>query len=193
MRAFLMIVIAFALAGCSSLDRPYPDRQLYVFSASESDERASASDDAPLLRVSRAVIAAPFGSRAMQYRVGDNQFEPDYYHAWADDPGKLIAGAAIEALNAQGSWRAVLDDGSMAAPSQTLELYVDALYADVTGSSTQAVLSVRATLLDDDQFVLMSERFEERRDVPRGDPAALVEAWNGLLDEMLGRIARQSS
>jgi len=186
-RALLAIVLAAPLGACS-LERPDPDKSFYALAAPDLAADTEAGD--VTVRVARARVAAPFGSRSLQYRVGPNRFEADYYENWADDPGTLFAAAVSEALSGTGAYRAVVDDASVAGDAKTLELYVTSLYADVTErGQPRAVLGVRATLLDPSGRVVLSRLYEHTTAAADRSAASIVEAWNESLATIVPLLA----
>jgi ABC-type uncharacterized transport system auxiliary subunit len=180
-------LLASLLAGCT-LEHPYPDKTYHALSA--PDLGSLNSTEGGSVRIARARVAAPFGSRSLQYRVGPDQYEQHYYESWADDPGELISAATINALAATGAFSAVLPGGSTAADTRTLELFVTALYVDAsTPDATSAVLGIQATLLDRDRQVLLSRDYETEVPVESGDAAIVVDAWNAALETVLRQLA----
>jgi ABC-type uncharacterized transport system auxiliary subunit len=186
-RTLVVVVLGSLLAGCT-LDRPYPDKSYYALTAPDLGRLESAG--ARSIRVPRARLAAPFGSRSIQYRVGPDQYERDYYESWADDPGELISAATINALATTGAFTAVVPGGSSAAGTETLELFVTSLYADVSvPGATNAVLRIRATLLDGDRAVILSREYGAEVPVGSSDATSVVGAWNASLETILRQLA----
>ncbi|MCP3902466.1 MAG: hypothetical protein GY715_02425 [Planctomycetes bacterium] len=186
-RALLVIVVAAPLAACS-LERPDPDKSFYALAAPTLESDGTARD--VTVRVARARVAAPFGSRSLQYRTGPSRYEADYYENWADDPGALVAAAVGEALASNQTFRAVVDDTSVAADARVLELYVTALYADVTNrDQPRAVVGLRATLLDPGGRVVHSRRYKQIKPADGRDAASIVEAFNDALAAIVRNLA----
>ncbi len=190
----LAIVALCALSGCG-LNRPYPETAYYVLEVPEPPDAPQVADGARVIRVPRATVAPPFRSRVLQYRVAANQYAPDFYHNWADDPGALVSAAAAEALAATGVFM-VVTPGSEAVAAETLELNVTELYVDVTGSTPTAVLAIQATLLDDGGTVLGSRLLKRTEPAASAEAPDAVRAFNtalqGLLIDEAERIARRS-
>ena len=186
-RMLAVVALASLLAGCN-FDRPHPDKTYHALSA--PDLGPLNSTDGRSIRIDRARVAAPFGSRSIQYRVGPDQYERDYYENWADDPGELISAATINALAATGAFIAVVPGASAAADAETLELFVTSLYADVSvPGATNAVLRIRATLLDGDRAVILSREYGAEVSVGSSDAASVVGAWNASLETILRQLA----
>ncbi|MHC5113439.1 MAG: ABC-type transport auxiliary lipoprotein family protein [Planctomycetota bacterium] len=186
-RALLAIALLVPLVGCS-LERPDPDKSFYALTPPVLEAGGSTSD--VTVRVARARVAAPFGSRSLQYRVGPSQYQADYYENWADDPGSLVAAAVVAALSSTKAFGAVVDDASVAGDASTLELYVTALYADVTerGAPT-AVLGIQATLLAPGGRVVYSRAFDRTAPADDRRAASMVAAWNASLAEIARELA----
>ena len=187
-RTVCLMLIASIHAGCS-MDRPYPDRSYYTLAAGDLAALEPASGESGVVRVTRARVAPPFGSRFFQYRVGDNRYEADYYERWADDPGALITAACLRALDTSGRFQAVLDEGTIAASNNTLELYVSALYADVMqGGAPHAVLIMHATVIGSDGEIRLSRDYEASTPAASSSAADLVRAWNTSLESILSAL-----
>ncbi|MHC4991370.1 MAG: ABC-type transport auxiliary lipoprotein family protein [Planctomycetota bacterium] len=183
------VALVVILTGCS-FDRPYPDKSYYVLEAAAPEAMTSPTSPTRAVRVPRAGVAPPFTSRALQYRVGENQYEPSYYHNWADDPGALVAAAAREVVGASGTF-IVLGPDSSAAGGETLELYVAALYVDVTGASPSVVVTLRATLVDGDGAVVLSKTIERTEPAASADAEDAVRAFNAALRAAIEELMAQ--
>ena len=178
----LPMLAAAVLAGCS-ISRPYPDQRFLTLEAPTLDASDAVDPPRPI-RVARARIEAPFGSRALQYRPAPGELRPSYYHRWADDPGAIIAGAAARALDESGAF-VVLDD---AVGVDTLTIRVDRLVVDLSSGEPEAVLTARTTLVDPSGVVLLTRRFDGAAPVSEDAPETVVRAWSVLLGDLLGEF-----
>jgi ABC-type uncharacterized transport system auxiliary subunit len=186
---FSALALVVLLAGCN-LERAYPDRGRYVLGVPDLAATATVGATTRDIRVTRARLAAPFGSRSFQHRVGDDRYEADYYEGWADDPGALIAAATIDALASTGHFRNVVDDASLTTTAETLDLYVSALYVDGRSSGKpRAVLALRATLVNGDGDAGPSHEYASTVPAESGSADALVRAWNDALAAILRDLA----
>jgi uncharacterized lipoprotein YmbA len=169
----LLLLAPVATLGCS-LVHPYPTRSYYALPAVE----VAPADGARrvVLEIPRASVAPPFDSRAFQYRVAESRYAPAYYAQWAGDPGSLLGSAVGEALSSTGAFT-VLDDGSGVASSRLL-LTVTELYADVrSAASPQAVVSIRATLLDERGVAVLTRVDQAETPASSDAPSDILDAW----------------
>jgi uncharacterized lipoprotein YmbA len=170
------------LASCE-IGHPYPSRDYYVLATPGIEACGRAAGEA--IRIGRARIEAPFGSRGFQYRVGDLRYEPTYYEQWADDPGLLIGQAVRGQLGESlPTGRAVVDDSSP-VEAVAVDIVVTELYADTErAGAPEAVLSARITLLSPDGEVLDTWGFSQREPAASADPASIVEAWSRAIGDL---------
>jgi uncharacterized lipoprotein YmbA len=182
----LIIVTLVMLAGCG-LDRPNPGKSFYVLDGDEPGPAPSSGVATRVIRVSRATLAPPFSSRALQYRVAANRYEPSYYHNWADDPGEIVAAAASEMIAASGAF-VVLAPGTDATGCETLAIHVTTFSVDVTGPMPVVVLALRATLLDDTGAIRLAREFERTEPAASADAPDAVRALDTALQAMLREL-----
>jgi ABC-type uncharacterized transport system auxiliary subunit len=190
--ALVLCGLLVGLAGCQ-FNRPQPHQTYHAFRPDipQSPVTAPAGDcsNTRRLRISRARIAAPYGSRAFQYRTGTTEFTPTYYDLWADDPGALLAGELAQRLEQQNAWSVVFDDAARAAGLETLDVRCRELYADVTDpASPSAVITIRATLLDPGGTMKSTAEFTHCEKVSSSNPAAMVEGWSRGIDAIAREI-----
>jgi uncharacterized lipoprotein YmbA len=193
-RRLVLVGLSVGLAGCQ-FNRPPPQRTYHAFRP-ETPQRpatAPAGDRSitPSLRISRVRIAAPYDSRAFQYRTGTAEFTPTYYDLWADDPGALLADELARRLEEQKVWLVVFDEASPAVGLDTLDARCRELYADVTDpANPRAVITIRATLLDRGGRVKATAEFSHSEKAGSNSPAAMIEAWSGGIGAVAREIAQ---
>jgi ABC-type uncharacterized transport system auxiliary subunit len=192
--AFILFALLGGLTGCQ-FNRPQPRQTYHAFrpEALQSPARAPTGEGSSTryLRISRARIAAPYGSRAFQYRTGAAEFRPTYYDLWADDPGALLADELAHRLEQQNAWSVVFDDAAPAAGLETLDVRCRELYADVTDpANPSAVITIRATLLDPGGIVKFTAEFTHCQKVSSNSPAAMVEGWSRGVDAIAREVGR---
>ncbi|MFG0275312.1 MAG: ABC-type transport auxiliary lipoprotein family protein [Phycisphaerales bacterium] len=177
------------LLGCN-LVHPYPERAYYTLPAPE-DAGAPALEAAstPIaLAVPRAVVAPPYDTRSFQYRVADAGVEPAYYAQWAADPGELIAGAVSRTLASSGV--AIVPDEAAGAARVRLLIEVADLSADVrTPGAPRAVITLRATLVDERGEILLHRTAGAAHDAATAAPDDILTAWSAGLGEILEDLA----
>jgi ABC-type uncharacterized transport system auxiliary subunit len=193
-RALVLLGLLATLAGCQ-FNRPQPNVTYHTFRSEMPEHRATAPagdrSNTRNLRISRARIAPPYGSRAFQYRTGAAVFTPTYYDLWAGDPGELLADKLARQLEQQNVWSVVFDDATPALGLDTLDVRCRELYADVTDrASPSAVITIRIALLDPQGVVKMTAEFTHSEKVQSNSPAAMVEGWSRGIQAIAREIDR---
>lgn len=189
----LMLLISFAiLLGCTA-SAPYPEKDLYALDAGPAPDLVAAAPDTTL-RVSPALVLAPYDSRFFQYEVAEGQIEPDYYANFASRPQRLLTNQLIEYLSEAGLYEAVVDAESRAPATFELESRFTELYADLTDPQEPvAIIRARFMLFDDARAtgrIVFQRGYEARSAAASTRPADLVKAWNDALTQMLESLAR---
>lgn len=186
-RGLALLALLIAPMGCG-LTHPYPSKSFYVLPAPELEPRAETPKI--MLTVPRAVVAPPFDSRALQYRVGETLYEPTYYQRWSADPGSLVSAAVSRSLVGTGGF-VVLGEGP-ALGTHALMLGVTELYADVRDPrAPRAVLAMQATLVDEQGNVLMVRDARAETPASSDRPSDMVDAWGRGLGEITESLVAQ--
>jgi ABC-type uncharacterized transport system auxiliary subunit len=203
--ACIAVALLLLLAGgCSSFNRPYPDKALFAIdlgqppsasTASGAGAGPSAADNPPaarptarMLRVRDVHIAKPFDSANFVYKVGESRFTTDYYNGFVAEPDQLLTGELVNWLAASGEFGSVVQEGSTADYQLALESNVTALYADYTNNrSPQAVMELKVFVIEDAPSaakVIFQKTYRETEPLSDNTPDKLVRGW----DEAYRRI-----
>jgi ABC-type uncharacterized transport system auxiliary subunit len=136
--------------------------------------------------VHRVTVAAPFGSRSIQYRIGEHRYEPHYYSAWADDPAEILTAAFTERLRASGALDAVLDATTAGDADATLDLRVERLCVDRTGPGRPvAALVATVTASTPDGEIVFSRTVDASTDAASPRAADAIAAWDAAIDRVV--------
>jgi len=140
--------LAVVAAGCVP-SQDYPSRQTFGINPGAPEAVEKTQDF--VLRVLPVRVAAPFATQKFTYRIGEDQYETDYYNGFVDTPDRLLTASLTEWLAAAGVFRAVIGPDSEASADFELETNVVELYGDYTrpGLTIQpyAMAKVRFTVL----------------------------------------------
>ena len=192
-RGFAQLLPAGGLlmAGCSGiLPKPPPQAQRYTLDDGAGLQVAPpGAAGRPVLLVALPSAAPGYESQDMVYRRGAGPLQAYAQHGWVDAPARMLAPLWVRALQASGSYRAVLMAPSAAAAGLRLETELLRLSQDYGPGASQLRLSVRAVLVDTaTRGVVGSLDFDEREpcaaeDAAAGAAAAQRVAWRvaGLL------------
>ena len=192
-RAWIDRIFRFFLAASTAMvvgcaENTY-EKQYYMLDALRSGEPVASQVDATLA-VRRFSVDMAFAGRNMVYRLGDLQYESDYYHEFLVAPGIIISEKTRDWLAASGLFKAVLPVGSGIEPTYTLLGGVTTLYGDFTKESApSAVIEIRFFLLGRSRHnVIFSQTYRAARDIPTRTADDFAAALNQDLVEILTRL-----
>ena len=191
-RSLLGLVLGSALAGCvSGLSKPAPEKRNFVLTATRPSREPPASNGFVLL-MRRFTIDPAFQDRGIVTRTDAVTAKSDFYNEFFVDPAQLVGGQVMGWLADSGLFSEVVGPASGLAPTHVLEGHIVKLYGDLSGSPT-AVLELQLLLLEvrgGANRVLLHPDLERRVPAEAGDPAALVQAWNKGLRDVLEEFER---
>lgn len=194
--AALCATLAILASGCVTLSRPLPQKTRYLLEprrGSIAPEATPASDG----RARGAIFVDPvhvnplFDHKGFLYRVGENEYERDFYHELWVSPGVLVRQATIEWLRESPALRSGLEERRRSVARWRLGGRVDRLYADLRAANAPlAVIEVSFDLVDaraETSTEDSASRWRYRAQIPAHDtsPAALARAWNDALSRIL--------
>jgi len=198
----MSIGTALLIGGCSSFNRPYPNKALYAIAlgttpgGSTVPEVSPARPLAPILRVKGIRIAKPFDTTSFVYKVGESRFMTDYYNGFIAEPDRLLTGELVKWLVASGEFGSVVEEGSTADYRLTLECNVTQLYGDYTNKkSPQAVMELKIFVIDDvpaASRVIFQKTYRQVQPLPDNTPEKLVRGWDeayrGILTQFMSDL-----
>src|SRR5262245_35945865 len=138
--------LLFAMAAC--LNKSYQEKRSFVLDASP-ERREPASESSMVLKIKKFRVSPLFMGRAMVYRLGELQYENDFYDEWFVSPGLLLTRQFHDWLSKTGQFRVVLVGDNHIEPTHLLEGDVVEFYGDYRlASSLKAIFGVELLLLD---------------------------------------------
>ncbi len=189
--ACMALLLSGLLAGGCSLPTadggPRPQQHLLTASFGES---GSVPSDAPVLMVARPRAGAGFDSPAMLYLEKPTELDAFARNRWAAAPAAMLAPLLVDALEATGAFRAVVDGGSGLGAAFRLDTEVLRLQQEFFERPSRVRLGLRATLVETRTGeVLMARTFETEETAPGNDPSSGVAAANRAVARLLGELA----
>jgi len=160
------VIVPLMLGGCVNLNKSYPEKRSFALDVG-SDHQPTPTAGSAVLRVSRFRVSPLFAGRAMVYRVGELQYDNDFYNEWLVSPSVLLTQQVQGWLSKSNRFRFVLTGMNHVEPTHVLDATVTEFYGDYrSGGSPQAVLGVEIMLIDDrkDETVLFRRSY--RQEVP---------------------------
>jgi cholesterol transport system auxiliary component len=194
--AILALVMLSLAAACTApLNRPAPERRFYNITAVRPEVAPPAADKS-VLKVRPLQISPAYQGKEMVYRLGETEFESDYYNAFFVQPANNLSQQAEQWLGRAGIFGHVVDSTSQVADTHLLEGMVNALYGDFRDKTNpKAVLEAQFFLLkhkNDTYSVATSRSYRREVPFPAGsrDASPLAAAYNKALAEILGELEK---
>jgi cholesterol transport system auxiliary component len=183
---------ALAAAACS-IGRPLPEATTYLVDPPADVTVRGVMERPEALRIGTVRVAAPYADTALVYRLDDVQYISDPYHAFAADPGAMLASRMAIWLDQCGLFSSVAQPGSTRSAPYVLEATVTELYGDFRGSRPPAaVLAVQFTLIEQAGTrpkVVYERTLARRVELPKARPDTLVRGYGTALGEILSQLA----
>ena len=185
-------ILALSLAltvpcGCLSLSRQPPEKQTYVLQLHRASKEAH--PDSGVLLVEPVRVDSAFAHKAFVYCTAPQVFESDFYHEFLVPPETALTDLLRAWL--QGGGTRVVSPGNRAAPTHALEVVVNELYGDFRDVDTQrAVVSLRATLLDAKDKIVLQRSYSATVDLADRERASLVRGWNVAVETVFADLER---
>lgn len=185
----LLTIAAMLTAGClSSLRRDAPEQRAFVIEA-----RRTGPPSAPLpgitLEVQPMRIAARYSQIGFTYRIGELEYEGDFYNEFFIAPDQIIGGEVARWLLDSGLFEHTTIPGALGIASHLLVGRVTTLHGDFSsGDAPKAVLEIQFLLLRPAgamQEIQMQKNYLEEVTLSESTPEALAAGWSRALERIL--------
>lgn len=194
---FLALILLAIAAGCASpLSRPAVERYMYNITAQRADI-ASHPQDKTVLKIRPLQISPAYQGKELVYRLGEVEFESDYYNVFFVQPANNLSQQVEQWLGKAGIFSHVVDSTSQVADTHLLEGLVNSLYGDFRDRAhPKAVLEVQFFLLknnkNENYSVAFSKTYKKAVPFSAGfkDAGVLVTAYNQALAEVLTELEK---
>jgi len=186
----IVLVWLMTLSGCT---RPETyNKKYYVVNTSRQTEPARIQTDF-ILEVSRFTIDSAFSGSGLVYRIGDAEYESDFYNEFLASPSAMISDTMRNWLSRSRLFKRVLDPGSQIDPTHMIEGNITALYGDVrVASSPRATIEMRIFLLEaetgDEPLPVFGKTYTASTVMESDDPEGLVEGLGRCLQKILSAL-----
>jgi cholesterol transport system auxiliary component len=188
---FWLLCIGLVAGGCAT-GTSREERDFILEAARQGEPLRPIAEGS--LEVHRFSVDAEYAGKNLVYRIGEFEYEVDYYRQFLIAPGAMITERTRDWLADSGLFSQVLPLGSRIAPDYTLEGNVTALYGDFAkGSAPAAVMEIRLFLLDNTggtEKVAFAETYRSATPVTERTAEVFVQALNQSLVDILGRFER---
>jgi cholesterol transport system auxiliary component len=186
----LFLATTLSTACLSGLRREAPDRREYALAVVRPAPPAATASTAGL--VVRPVRASSLVERKQFItRHADGRVQTDFYNLFFASPASMTTEIVRDWLASAAVISPVVSASSLADAGFILESHLVAV--EITrGGDPAARVAMQFFLLDvreGGRRVALQKTYDERAPLPRSaDPAAAVEAWNGLLARILTQL-----
>ncbi len=184
------------LSGCSLLGAKPPaalthyaldDASAAVAPAPSARQPAAAS---PVIIVNPTAAASGFDSARMVYLRAPQRLEAFANNAWVDTPARMLAPLLVQALQSDGSYRAVLLAPSAGKADLRLDTSIVRLQQDFRQSPSTVRFTLQATLMDNTtREVIAWRELDAVRVAGADDPAAGALAARLAVQDVLQQLA----
>ena len=183
----IMIVGPMILSGCAS--RETYDKQHFVLSAVREAESVKQGTD-HVLELRRFTVNSAFKGKGLVYRIGDHEYETDFYSEFLISPSDMVTEKTRNWLSRSNLFQRVLDIGSQVDPTHVIEGNVAALYGDFRDkSSPKATMEIWMFLLHvasgKEPVLVLGQRYQSSVDIKSEGPEGLMEALDRCLIQIL--------
>jgi cholesterol transport system auxiliary component len=185
----LLVVIAFTLLACAPTRPPIDTANWLV-----APERTGAprTMQSPLwLKMGSFSVTTPFDTKSLVYRLGDQQYEKDFYNAYIASPSSMFSNATRQWLDQSGIFRITVAQGTSFFPFYTLQATIDEIYGDYRGKP-EAVVSAQFFLTVTNPNIptplITAKRYTQRVALANNLPQTLVLGQQRALAEILQQL-----
>jgi ABC-type uncharacterized transport system auxiliary subunit len=183
----LLTLVLVPSIGCS-FKQASPAKQSYLLEARRGGEARPTLASA-VLRVQTLQVATAFEGKGFVYRSSELGCRTDFYHEFLVAPRALITEQTRQWLGASGLFRNVLDPGSKADATHSLEGNVLALYGDFrSAGSPKAVLAIQFSLVNESAAspaIVFHKSYRQEMPLENRAPETLAKAWGAALEQIL--------
>ena len=185
----LLVVIAFTLLACAPT-RPPIDTANWLLAPERTG--APRTMQSPLwLKMGSFSVTTPFDTKSLVYRLGDQQYEKDFYNAYIASPSSMFSNATRQWLDQSGIFRITVAQGTSFFPFYTLQATIDELYGDYRGKP-EAVVSVQFFLTVTNPNIptplVTAKRYTQRVALANNLPQTLVLGQQQALAAILQQL-----
>lgn len=175
-RLVCLVSVLLGMTACLNLQKSYPEKRLFALDAS-SEGQEPGPETTMVLKISKFRVSPLFGGRAMVSRLGEFQYENDFYDEWFISPSAMLTQQFHDWLTKTGRIRFVLLGANHLEPTHVLEGSVTEFYGDYRlGGAPKAIFGIGILLLDEvnNRRVLFRRTYHEEVPLTDRTPDALA-------------------
>ena len=185
----IILCNSMIMSGCGS--RAAFNQRNFLLEASRNRPQQKTSKDI-VLGVQSFNVDMTFSTKSFVYRKGPSEYETDFYNQFLISPNDMITEKTRSWLSESGLFKLVLEPGSYAEATHSLEGNIIALYGDFRDkSSPKATMKIRFFLVKlSGKSVVFGKTYEVVSKVGDRTAESLVEAFDGCLRQILTELEK---
>ena len=182
-----LVIVLMLLSGC--IEKKAFNQRDFLLEASRNDPQQKTSKDI-ILDVQSFSVNTAFGTKSLVYRKNQSEYETDFYNQFLVRPEDMITEQTRDWLSESGLFKWVLEPGSYADATHTLQGNIIALYGDFREeSSPKATAKIRFFLVKlSDKSVVFTNTYEATSEFEDRTAESLIEAFGNCLANILSDL-----
>jgi len=182
-----LVIVLMLLSGC--IEKKAFNQRDFLLEASRNDPQQKTSKDI-ILGVQSFSVNTAFGTKSLVYRKNQSEYETDFYNQFLVRPEDMITEQTRDWLSESGLFKWVLEPGSYADATHTLQGNIIALYGDFREeSSPKATAKIRFFLVKlSDKSVVFTNTYEATSEFEDRTAESLIEAFGNCLANILSDL-----
>ena len=190
-----VLACSILVSGCGS--REAYDKKHYILNAARRGESIETQTDS-VLEVRRFTIDSAFAGKGLVYRMGEFEYESDFYSEFLVSPAAMITEKTRNWLAESGLFGTVLDVGSQIDPTHVIEGNIIAMYGDFRDkSSPEATIEMRVFLLKTEaggeSLPVFARKYQSSVGIESEGSDGLVRALDKCLEDILSSLEKDLS
>jgi uncharacterized lipoprotein YmbA len=139
------------------------------------------------LKIGPVSVTSPYDGKSLVYRLGDQQYEKDFYNVYASIPSEMIGNAEREWINKTNIFSAAIGQTNTLFPYYSLQATVNEFYGDYR-TKPEAVVSIEFMLVvanaGKSNSLIGVNRYTQRVPLKDNTPQSLVIGQQQALAEI---------
>ncbi len=185
-----LMIVSMILSGCEPKRIAYNQRNFVLETSRNSPQQKTSKD--VILDVINFSIDTTFSTKSLVYRKGQSEYETDFYNQFLIKPDDMITEKTRSWLSESGLFKWVLEPGSYADATHTLQGNIIALYGDFREeSSPKATMKIRFFSVKlSGKSIVFGKTYEVVSEVNSQTAEALVEAFDKCIRQILMELEK---
>lgn len=187
---YSLMIVSMLLSGCGTKRIAYNQRH-FILETSRNISKQKVSKDV-VLDVQSFSVDTAFATKSLVYRKGQSEYETDFYNQFLIRPEDMFTEQTRDWLSESGLFKWVLEPGSYADATHTLQGNIITLYGDYRDkSSPKATVKTRIFLIKlSDKSIVFAKTYEVIVEIGDRKAESLIEAYENCLVNILSDLEK---